>query len=96
MDAFLSEPAKIQAAVAGLVALTAGYYAAKGSLAIMFRFVEARLGEYWESHIYLSNFLYQCIQIGYFFIVVEISWLAFSSQPIIKACKVWEHIYFVY
>ncbi|KAK3861694.1 hypothetical protein Pcinc_026928 [Petrolisthes cinctipes] len=45
VDAFLSEPAKIQAAVAGLVALTAGYYAAKGSLAIMFRFVEARLAK---------------------------------------------------
>ncbi|XP_071545563.1 ATPase family AAA domain-containing protein 3 [Panulirus ornatus] len=45
IDAFLSEPAKIQAAVAGLVALTAGYYAAKGSLGIMFRFVEARLAK---------------------------------------------------
>lgn len=45
VDAFLSEPAKIQAAVAGLVALTAGYYAAKGSLGIVFRFVEARLGK---------------------------------------------------
>lgn len=45
IDAFLSEPAKIQAAVAGLVALTAGYYGAKGSLGIMFRFMEARLGK---------------------------------------------------
>lgn len=45
IDAFLSEPAKIQAAVAGLVALTAGYYAAKGSLGIGFRFVEARLAK---------------------------------------------------
>ncbi|KAG0712108.1 ATPase family AAA domain-containing protein 3-B [Chionoecetes opilio] len=45
IDAFLSEPAKIQAAVAGLVALTAGYYAAKGSLGIAFRFVEARLAK---------------------------------------------------
>ena len=45
IDAFLSEPAKIQAAVAGLVALTAGYYAAKGSLGIGFRFLEARLGK---------------------------------------------------
>lgn len=45
IDAFLSEPAKIQVAVAGLVALTAGYYAAKGSLGIVFRFVEARLGK---------------------------------------------------
>lgn len=45
IDAFLSEPAKIQAAVAGLVALTAGYYAAKGSLGIVFRFVEARLAK---------------------------------------------------
>lgn len=45
VDAFLSEPAKIQAAVAGLVALTAGYYAAKGSLGIGFRFLEARLGK---------------------------------------------------
>lgn len=56
MDAFLSEPAKIQAAVAGLVALTAGYYAAKGSLAIMFRFVEARLGEYC-TEIFVINLL---------------------------------------
>lgn len=45
VDAFLSEPAKIQAAVAGLVALTAGYYAAKGSLGIAFRFIEARLAK---------------------------------------------------
>lgn len=45
IDAFLSEPAKIQAAVAGLVALTAGYYGAKGSLVIMFRFMEARLAK---------------------------------------------------
>lgn len=45
IDAFLSEPAKIQAAVAGLVALTAGYYAAKGSLGIGFRFLEARLAK---------------------------------------------------
>lgn len=45
LDAFLSEPAKIQAAVAGLVALTAGYYAAKGSLGITFKFLEARLAK---------------------------------------------------
>ncbi|XP_069959812.1 ATPase family AAA domain-containing protein 3-A isoform X3 [Cherax quadricarinatus] len=45
LDTFLSDPAKIQAAVGGLVALTAGYYAAKGSLGIMFRFVEARLAK---------------------------------------------------
>ncbi|KAK7081805.1 protein of unknown function (DUF3523) [Halocaridina rubra] len=45
IDTFLSEPAKIQAAVAGLVALTAGYYAAKGSLGILFRFMEARLAK---------------------------------------------------
>lgn len=45
IDTFLSEPAKIQAAVAGLVALTAGYYTAKGSLGILFRFLEARLAK---------------------------------------------------
>ncbi|XP_042207021.1 ATPase family AAA domain-containing protein 3-like [Homarus americanus] len=45
LNAFLSEPAKIQAAVGGLVALTAGYFAAKGSLGIIFRFVEARLAK---------------------------------------------------
>ncbi|XP_063603284.1 ATPase family AAA domain-containing protein 3-B-like isoform X1 [Penaeus indicus] len=45
IDAFLSEPSKIQAAVAGLVALTAGYYGAKGSLGIIFRFMEARLAK---------------------------------------------------
>ncbi|XP_045598026.2 ATPase family AAA domain-containing protein 3-A isoform X2 [Procambarus clarkii] len=45
LDTFLSEPAKIRAAVGGLVALTAGYYAAKGSLGIVFRFVEARLAK---------------------------------------------------
>ncbi|XP_042889372.1 ATPase family AAA domain-containing protein 3-A-like [Penaeus japonicus] len=45
IDAFLSEPRKIQAAVAGLVALTAGYYGAKGSLGVIFRFMEARLAK---------------------------------------------------
>ncbi|XP_068212844.1 ATPase family AAA domain-containing protein 3-A [Palaemon carinicauda] len=45
IDTFLSEPTKIQAAVAGLVALTAGYYTAKGSLGIVFRYLEARLAK---------------------------------------------------
>ncbi|XP_076066542.1 ATPase family AAA domain containing bor [Oratosquilla oratoria] len=45
LEAFLSDPAKIQAAVGGLIALTAGYYAVKGSLGLTFRFMEARLAK---------------------------------------------------
>lgn len=45
LDAFLSDPSKIQAAVLGLVALTAGYYGAKGSLGVAFRFAEARIAK---------------------------------------------------
>lgn len=45
MDAFLGDPAKIQAAVLGLVALTAGYYGAKGSLGVAFRYAEARIAK---------------------------------------------------
>ena len=44
-NAFLNDPAKITGAVGGLVALTTGYFASKGSLGVLFRFVEARLGQ---------------------------------------------------
>lgn len=45
VHSLLGDQQRVQMAVGGLVALTAGYFAAKGSLAMMFRFVEARLGE---------------------------------------------------
>lgn len=40
----LGDRQRVQMAVGGLVALTAGYFTAKGSLGIAFRFIEARLG----------------------------------------------------
>ncbi|MCL4127524.1 UNVERIFIED_CONTAM: hypothetical protein GTU68_047170 [Idotea baltica] len=45
LNAFLSDPNKIAASVGGLVALTAGYFTAKGSLGVFFRFLEARLAK---------------------------------------------------
>ena len=44
LDYFISDPKKVQTAVGGIIALTAGYYATKGSLGILMRFIEARLG----------------------------------------------------
>lgn len=43
MHTFLGDRQRVQMAVGGLVALTAGYFTAKGALAISFRFLEARL-----------------------------------------------------
>lgn len=64
MHTFLGDQQRVQMAVGGLVALTAGYFTAKGALAISFRFLEARLGETcvlngsrcsWESHFHLRH-----------------------------------------
>ena len=43
--------------VGGLVALTTGYYMAKGSLGVLFRIMEARLGMYRKVTFILVNLL---------------------------------------
>ncbi|KAA0189318.1 hypothetical protein HAZT_HAZT007146 [Hyalella azteca] len=43
LHTFLGDEQQVRMAVAGLVAVSAGYFAAKGSLSMAFRFLEARL-----------------------------------------------------